>query len=69
MTKVNVFVYGRQRLQQQRRHCRHQGYDNSPPDFRHGKLKRNNSCLGRLKIPEMHALKVSSDLSEEQALV
>ena len=33
MTKVKVFVYGRQ--QQQR--CR--GYDNSSPDFRHGELK------------------------------
>ena len=38
MTKVKVFVYGRQR--QQRRHRRRRlGYDNSSPDFRHGELK------------------------------
>ena len=32
MTKVKVFVYGRRRRRQRR------GYDNSSPDFRHGKL-------------------------------
>ena len=32
MTKVKVFVYGRQRRQRR-------GYDNSSPDFRHSELK------------------------------
>ena len=39
MTKVKVFVYGRQQVQQQRRQ-RRRGYGNSSPDFRHGELKK-----------------------------
>ena len=40
MTKVKVFLYGRQRQQQQQgqqQWCR--GYENSSPDFRHSELK------------------------------
>ena len=37
MTKVKIYVYGRQ--QRQRRRQQHRGYDKSSPDFRHGELK------------------------------
>ena len=40
MTKVNVFVYGRRQQRRQQQQQR-RGYDNSSPDFRHGKLIYN----------------------------